>query len=36
MVWALLFTYMIDPFELDINKDIDDAIDIMEDKLGWI
>jgi len=27
---------MIDPFELDINKDIDDAIDIMEDKLGWI
>jgi len=27
---------MIDPFEIEVNRDIDDSIDQMEDEFGWI
>lgn len=27
---------MIDPFEVEIDRDIDDSIDQMEDEFGWI
>jgi hypothetical protein len=36
MGFHYLRTDMIDPFEVEIDKDIDDAIDQMEDEFGWI
>lgn len=36
MGYHYLMTVMIDPFEIEIKKDIDDAIDQTEDEFGWI